>query len=242
MSYSENTFKDKNKVKRWLQYQRLESALKLGCDNQSPAVICDFGAGNGELCKFLPEYYPDARIICYEPTQGFLNEARENLKTFPNIDFFQDIEDVEFDSVDIVFCLEVFEHLPLKETHNALITISNILKPNGKFVIGVPVEVGIPALYKGIFRMFRRYGAFDANIKNILLSFLYFPPKNRPSSEITPGFCFYFEHTGFDFRKLKKSLYNYFVKIRVSASPFPILGSWLTPEVYFIVEKASKSN
>ena len=122
----------------------------------------------------------------------------------------------------------------------ALQTISDLLKPDGAIIIGIPVEVGVPALYKGIFRMPRRYGAFDANLKNVALSFLCQPPRNRPISEIAPGLRYHYEHMGFDFRRFKEILSDYFKLKKVSASPFSALGTWLNPEVYFVAEKANK--
>lgn len=74
--------------------------------------------------------------------------------------------------LNLVFCLEVFEHLPSEETTDALRQIYDLLRPDGKLIIGVPVEVGVPALYKVIFRMSRKYGGFDANIKMRVLHFL----------------------------------------------------------------------
>ena len=136
-----------------------------------------------------------------------------------------------------MFCLEVFEHLPPSETTDTLQTIYKLLKPKGIIVIGVPVEIGMPALYKGIFRMIRRYGAFDANLKNIFLSFCGYPPRNRPISSIAQGVRFYYPHTGFDFRNLKKIIQNYFQLQKVSTSPFKMLGTCLMPEVYFIANK-----
>jgi SAM-dependent methyltransferase len=239
MTYSEITFNDKNPVKRWLQRQRLVSALEAVKQlDHSPSTICDFGAGNGELCKLLSKHYPNAHIICYEPTAGLLNEARENLKTISNISFIQDTGSLKNESVDLVFSLEVFEHLPLNETKSALQDIYAVLKSKGQAIIGVPVEIGIPALYKGAFRMARRYGAFDANFRNTFISLMGKPPKNRPTSEITPGFNYHFEHVGFDHRRLFGTLKDYFNKLSITSSPFSLVGAWLMPEVYFTAEKS----
>ncbi len=242
MSYAELTFRDKNPIKRWLQQQRLVSAIKLYSRLQrSPKAICDFGAGNGELCKLLAKHYQNTKLICYEPTPDLLSEARENLVSVSEVEFCQDIRSVAPGTLDVVFCLEVFEHLPPKETADALQTIYNLLNAEGTIVIGVPVEVGVPALYKGIFRMSRRYGAFDANMKNVALSFLWHPPRNRPISEVAPGLRFHYEHMGFDFRAFQDSLSSYFTLHDVSASPIAALGIWLTPEVYFVAEKADRT-
>jgi len=242
MSYAEITFKDKNPIKRWIHRQRLLSAIKL-CRRLSQPIgaICDFGAGNGELCKLAAASYPEARIICYEPAPSLLAEARANLSNVSNVELCQDIGTVSPGTLDVVFCLEVFEHLPPEETTDALRTIFGLLKPEGTAVVGVPVEVGFPALYKGIFRMARRYGAFDANLRNVASSSFGFPPENRPISELAPGIRWHFEHTGFDFRPFGKILGGYFTLRKVSASPFPALGSLLMPEVYFVAEKTTEA-
>lgn len=216
------------------------SAVKL-CSHlqEPPLVICDFGAGNGECCKLLADCYPRAKLICYEPTPYLLLEARKNLNAVPNVEFCQDILSYANEMVDLVLCLEVFEHLPYEETADTLSRIATLIKPEGLVVIGVPVEVGIPAIYKGIFRMLRRYGAFDANVKNVTLASLGYPPGSRPISEITPGFRFHYEHMGFDFRSFKKTLGNYFRINEVSASPCTALGIWLMPEIYFVMKSFS---
>jgi len=242
MSYSYITFKDKNPIKRWLQNQRLLSAIRLAHNsNKNQQVICDFGAGNGELCKLLGKIYPDAKIICYEPTLSLLNEARENLKGIEHVIFCQDSNSIALESIDLLFCLEVFEHLPPKETDDALDLISRILSSEGRLVVGIPVEIGVPALYKGIFRMSRRFGAFDATFKNVLLSFIGFPPNVRPTSEISPGLNFYIEHMGFNFHRFKEKFGARFKILKISASPFPFFTYWLMPEVYFTAIKANAS-
>ncbi|MFQ1866311.1 class I SAM-dependent methyltransferase, partial [Aeromonas veronii] len=154
-------------------------------------------------------------------------------------EFYQDISGVDLGCVDIVFCLEVFEHLPPDETNDALSKMYDLLKQEGVLIIGTPVEIGIPALYKGIFRMLRRYGEFDANIKNVWLSFIKRPPSKRPVAEIAPKFKFHFEHMGFDFRRLKKIISTRFLIRDVSTSPISWIGTWIMPEVYFVAEKNS---
>jgi SAM-dependent methyltransferase len=243
MTYTEITFNDPNPFKRWLQRQRLTSALKLyDISELTPKVICDFGAGNGELLKLCSKYYPEAKLICYEPTPSLLSEAQQNLHSIANVNFCQDIGKINSGTVDVLFCLEVFEHLPPEETCDALQTICNLLKPEGKIVIGVPVEIGFPALYKGILRMSRRYGNFDANVKNITRALFYNPPRCRPVSEITPGFRFHYEHMGFDFREFREVLKTSFKICKTSSSPIAFLGHFLMPEIYFLAENNIKKD
>jgi len=239
MTYSDITFKDKNPIKRWLQSRRLVVASRIADGRFNPQCVLDFGAGNGELCKLIALQFPKAKIVCYEPTPSLMAEAKENLADLPQVSFCSDLEKIADGSVELIFCLEVFEHLPETETKDTLAQFNRLLSSNGNAVIGVPVEIGIPALYKGIFRMSRRFNAFDASIKNVLLATLFSPPKDRPVSKIAPGFTFHYEHMGFDYRKLQAILHAQFRLQQVTTSPFSIFGPWLNSEVNFLVQKAN---
>ena len=107
-----------------------------------------------------------------------------------------------------------------------------ILKPNGLIIIGIPIEIGIPALYKGLFRMFRRYGSYDANINNVIKSFLGKPPYRRPIIEIAPGFNYYSAHMGFNYKNFEKQCKEHFSIIKKSTSPFSVFGPFFMPEIW----------
>jgi SAM-dependent methyltransferase len=237
MSYADITFKDRNPIKRWLQSSRLAVACGIADVRLNPQCVLDFGAGNGELCKLIATQFPKAKIVCYEPTPSLMAEAKENLANLPQVSFCSNLEEIADGSVELIFCLEVFEHLPERETVDAIEQFNRLLSTSGNAVIGVPVEIGIPALYKGIFRMSRRFNAFDASVKNVLLAALFSPPRGRPVSEIAPGFAFHHEHMGFDYRKLYALLHAQFRLLQVTTSPFSIFGPWLNPEINFLVQK-----
>jgi SAM-dependent methyltransferase len=220
-----------------LQLRRLVHALKLARQTPDPRTILDFGAGNGELCKLLRPSYPSTEIYYYEPASNLMEEARRNVGTQFRVDFLSDLNTVKSGSIDLVFCLEVFEHLPLKETIAALDAMARMLSAGGHLIIGVPVEIGFPALYKGLFRMWRRYGAFDANWRNVWNCVAHRPPK-RPLSKIA-GLDYYFHHTGFDYRHLRSVLVERLDIKAASAAPFPIFGAAVNPEIYFWLRHVS---
>ena len=118
-----------------------------------------------------------------------------------------------------MFCLEVFEHLPPRPAAEALAKIEHLLKDHGTFFVGVPNELFLPALVKGLFRMTRRYGAFDARFGNVLRATIGRPPKRRPVNEIAPGLPYHFHHLGFDYRKLRALLTGTFDLARQFGSP-----------------------
>ena len=197
MSYTEITFQDKNPLKRWLQWRRLIFAVNLcGSPDASPESICDFGAGSGELCKLLRKQFPESGLICYEPAKDLLDEARQNLQQTPGVTFSKTISPAWLGAVDLVFCLEVFEHLPPAETETAPREILQLLKPGGRLIVGVPVETGVPALYKGLYRMSQRWVRRDADLenadlRNVMRSFLA-PPAEPPRVRNCPRLEFLF--------------------------------------------------
>ncbi|OYT99116.1 MAG: SAM-dependent methyltransferase [Burkholderiales bacterium PBB1] len=239
MTYADLTTRDRNPVKRWLQRRRLADALKvLRAESAGDRLrILDFGAGNGELVRQMPGI-ASIEAWVYEPTPALMAEARGNLAGFDTVRFVQDLDSIEPGTFDYVFCLEVFEHLPEQETTEALKAIHRLLKHSGRAVIGVPHELFLPALFKGLFRMARRHGDFDARTDHILSALVGRPPSNRPVAEIFPGARFHLHHLGFDHRALQRRLREQFQLLDRYFSPFPILGAALNSEVYFVLAKA----
>lgn len=233
MTYADLTFRDPNPVKRYLQRSRLTHAVGMVRGLPAPGVVLDFGAGNGELCKHLRAAFPDARILCYEPAPRLLAQAQDNLRDTPGVEIVPHLDDIDQAGVDLVFALEVFEHLPPPETAAALASIAGVMSADGRLIVGVPVEVGVPALYKGVFRMMRRYGEFDATLANVLACTLGRPPLARPRSEIAAGLHYHPHHAGFDHRRFRAVLSGSFEVEAVTATPWPVLGTGLNPEVYF---------
>lgn len=234
MSYSDLTFRDPNPVKRFLQRSRLTGAVRLARRVPAPRTILDFGGGDGELCKHLHAAFPRSRLLCYEPAPQLLAQARQNLRTSGGIRLLSHLDKVAASSVDLVFALEVFEHLPPRETAEALGRIAGVLAADGRVIVGVPVEVGVPALYKGLFRIMRRHGDFDARLTNVLTCTIGRPPLARPLSQIADALAYHPHHVGFDHRRFRAVLSGSFEVEAAVATPWPLLGLALNPEVYYV--------
>ena len=84
--------------------------------------------------------------------------------------------------------------------------------------------------------MFRRYGSYDANINNVIKSFLGKPPYRRPIIEIAPGLNYHSPHMGFNHRNFERECKSYFKIIEKSSSPFNIFNSFLMPEINFAIK------
>jgi len=235
--YSEITVGDKNPVKRFLQRRRLHDAVSVldGLDEYFSGSFLDFGGGSGELSKKLARRFPSARVFCYEPMPGIFEEARQNLSDLENVTLVADRKELRGLAFEYVFCLEVFEHLPRRQTARTIRTVDRLLKENGVFVVGVPNELFVPALIKGLFRMKRRYGTYDARPGNVLRAAIGLPPARRPVRMISQGLPYHFHHLGFDHRRLRTQLSEIFGPVHEFGSP--IKNQLLSTEIYFVLMK-----
>jgi SAM-dependent methyltransferase len=234
-SYAALTREDPNPLKRAVQGRRLADALALARD-LSPGLVIDYGGGDGALCRSAAALWPEARIICFEPAPQLAAEARALLAGAPRAEVVSEEAALPDAAADLVFCTEVFEHLPPAETARALDEIARILAPGGRAVIGVPVELGPPALAKGLFRALRRPGEFDARPGVILRALTARPPRPRPLAEISPGRAYYPHHAGFDHRALAGAVGERFAIEGRRGSPFGALPAWLNSELYLRVK------
>lgn len=196
--------------------------------------------GNGELCKLLVDRFPEAEIFCYEPGKQMMEEAISNLENLP-VKIIGNVSDLAANYFDIIFCLEVFEHLPPPETAAAIDNISQTLKPSGYACIGVPNEIYLPALIKGLFRMSRRYGAYDANWKNLIAATLGNPPKDRPVDKAQENLLVHYYHMGFDFREFRKNISRQMDIEKIWGSPLVGIPAILNFEVYFLCRHKRKA-
>src|SRR5918998_2242640 len=236
--YSGITVHDRNPVKSYLQRRRLRDALSV-LDEDLAGRILDFGGGSGELSRILAASFPRAHVFCYEPAPELLEEARWNLSGFENVVLVPSLDKLEGERFRYVFCLEVFEHLPRRETAQAIRAMRGLLARGGTAVVGVPNELFLPALVKGLFRMTQRYGEFDARPSNVLRAAAGRPPKKRPKREIAPGLPYHFHHMGFDHRGLRAKLSETFEVERQFASPGG--GELLGTEIYLVLRKRTQA-
>ena len=230
-NYAALTRDDPSRLKRVVHSRRLVDALAMARD-LAPRVIVDYGRGDGALCLFAAEIWPRARIICFEPAPQMATEARLLLARTPQAQVVGDETALPGGVVDLVFCTEVFEHLPPTESNRALDEIARILRPGARAIIGVPIEVGPPALAKGVFRALRRPGEFDARPEVVARSLVGRPPRRRPAAEISPGRAYFPHHAGFDHRPLFRAIADRLALERRTGSPFSLLPAWLNSEVY----------
>ncbi len=241
MSYADMTLNDPNAVKRYMQRRRFRSALlalsRLG-KGADRVTVLDWGCGHAALYHFLKTHCRHLSYVGYDPSPAMLEEARESLgPDREDVVLVSNEAELTGTEFDMLFCLEVFEHLDDDETRRTLDRWYRLLPAGAGLAIGVPNEIHVPALVRGGFRMARRYGSFDARPAAILAAALGRPPCQRPWRTLPTGakYCYY--HMGFDHRRLLPLVQERFPVVRVYGSPWPGLPVALNTEVNIVAHK-----
>ena len=129
-------------------------------------------------------------------------------------------------TIDIVFCLETFEHIP--NSNKFINEIFRILKDDGELIYSIPIEIGISLLYRQLIRKIINCPVDSYSFKELIINaFLKKPPKriNNPLN-----------HKNFDWRRIQKLINKKFTHVSKTYSPFPFLKT-LNPTIIFKVIK-----
>jgi len=203
--------------------QLLSAALQTIPAEVSCRTLLDYRGGEGEFSRQLAAKYPFGMIFCYEPLLVQRMEARRRITGIENIELISKIKSMPKESIDVIFCLEVLEHYLVSETLLALELIKSILKSEGLLILSLPIEVGLPALKKGIARRRTRPGEWDTDLLRIFLASLGLTPRIRPVSRLGDSFPFHLHDFGFDHRKFVKQIERDF---RIVEKNYYPLGKW----------------
>ncbi|MBN8552413.1 MAG: methyltransferase domain-containing protein [Caulobacterales bacterium] len=200
------------------------------------SLFIDYGGGDGFLAARALERWPQARAIVFEPYLEFAEAARRRLAPWPGATVVARARDLPT-GADVVFCTEVFEHLPEAESDQAIREIDRVLKVGGLMIVGVPVEIGLPALVKGLFRRARRPDAYDGDLSRIWKAALGRPAADRPLERMGEMLRYHSFHLGFDFRRLRARLEARSGVARLVGSPFAAAPVLLSSEAYMTLTK-----
>jgi len=152
-SYAVSTYESPSAIKRWLHKQRFCDAIKI-LNPQKSDVILDYGCGDGYLLRVVHESgIAQEQLFGYEPAQEMFNQAKVQLNS--GIALFSSLNQIKDQKFTKVICMDTCEHLHEPELNILLNSIRNLLDDNGKVIFSVPIEIGIPAIFKNTFRFIK---------------------------------------------------------------------------------------
>lgn len=222
--YADYTRNTSEPIKRIAHSRRLRQAAAI-VPLQATMRVLDYGCGDGGFFEELSRYVPAYNLFGYDPY--LLNEM-----TFEGATVYTDrsqVVDSLRESIDVISCMEVFEHLDHPRTFEAFDAIRGCAQADATIVFGVPLETGPSGFAKSIYRVMMG-GRQNATIGRAFKALFGIPiPRPiAPRGRIGP-------HTGFDARAFGE-LFRYagFEVVRKHHLPVPMLRGIINNEVYFV--------
>lgn len=191
---------------------------------QPGETILDYGCADGRLLKMLPD---SVNKIGYDPYP----QDENGLKVI------NDTSGLECCSCDTITVCEVLEHVSEAQAQAILKECRRLLKPKGRLIISVPIEVGLSSLVKSLARLIKvRPLEGNMTVPNVLRSTFYFPVERIVDDYNSAGEVY--GHMGFDYRKLRL---NGFAVTQKVYSPLPF-GPLLNSQVFYVTELQGHEN
>jgi 2-polyprenyl-3-methyl-5-hydroxy-6-metoxy-1,4-benzoquinol methylase len=187
----------------------------------------DYGTGDGHIFNVLRQEEVDGYVYHgYEPVEGqyqqlIANVAENNL----DVKCLRSLHDVE--KFDVILCAEVLEHFTAADAQKHLEKLRDLLSPDGRLLISVPIEIGIAGFAKNIVR--KLIGETHPGLTpTVIVKSLFDRPIFRGSGNYLSS------HVGFSYKKLEYLVTDQGFKIeRKYFSPAPILRGLLNSQVFF---------
>jgi len=143
----------KSGIIRWSHRRRFEVAIAKSAAFAGKRVL-DFGCGDGTyLAMLLESANAPAEAVGAELDPKVVGENRTRFGGRSNLQFVlqSDLEaPAAKGTFDAVVCMECFEHMTDPDRYLDLLL--SLLKPGGKLLLSVPVETGLPVVFKQIIR------------------------------------------------------------------------------------------
>lgn len=227
MKYSDYTRNTKETFKKVAHGTRFEKALKLVPLTKDMKVL-DYGCGDGGFFYNLEEKVPAYNLYGFDP--AFLNEMDfEGATTYDDVNILLANHGGSF---DVIYCMEVCEHLDDKLLYELLSNIRALSHKETIVVFGVPIETGFSGFFKNIYRVIK--GGRQGATIGIAFQSLFGIAIDRVASPI--GWMG--SHIGFDIKNFKRRLdYGGYMEIDAGYLPWPALGKLFNNEKYFICKR-----
>jgi len=226
VNYEKQTLDNPNPIARFAHRTRFKLSKQIVYNLVTKnSVVLDFGCGHG---RFLNEISfddkiknNDCKLLGYDPYLKI---------NFENFIVVNDSAHIPDNSVDIITCLEVVEHLYDDEIDSFLDFADKKLRPNGKILITVPIMIGPAMFLKELFRAILHRSWPTIKFIDVVKSGLFGISAPRADNVKI-------SHQGFDWRVAKKKISEVFSLKKLSFSPIPGIGWYGNSQAIMIFEK-----
>jgi 2-polyprenyl-3-methyl-5-hydroxy-6-metoxy-1,4-benzoquinol methylase len=231
-----------SKVVAWSHGSRFRLAGKLAADCGGTRLL-DYGCGDGTFIALTHGLFPS--VVGADIDAAQLDDCRRRLGDLEGVAFVRtaDLEAGAAGAFDVVTCMETLEHCVDRERVRVLAELKRFVRPAGRVVISVPIEIGPALLGKQLFRAiaaWRGHGDYryreTYSPRELLAAVAARPNLARAQYTVdTPaGPLEYCGHKGFDWRVLEREIGERFTIERRLFTPLGPLGAMLNSQVWFV--------
>jgi SAM-dependent methyltransferase len=229
----------------WSHRRRFDMALELARPMAGRPLV-DYGAGDGTFLAVAHDEFPDA--IGLEVDPGLVDDCSERFAHLTGLRFMlaDAADSLPPASFGVVLCTEVLEHCPEDAVDVALARMRRLVAPDGRVIISVPVEIGLPLTIKQLARIVaarrvhsdyknRETYAFREFLRMTMATERTAIARPTYETEFTPGVRNrYHGHKGFNWRAMRARLQRLFRVAETRFSPVPWLGPQLASQAWFV--------
>jgi SAM-dependent methyltransferase len=209
--------------------------------------VLDYGSGDATFLSMLMNCPKTPReVVGAELNEDVIADCRLRLRHLDRVSFVSIAELNEpkhLSAYDAVICMEVLEHVV--EVEDVIETLSRLVKPEGKILISVPIETGLPFLFKQVMRRiagWRGIGDYPGIAPYTMREFgasVFAGPRQHIARPIhtNGGSESFHDHKGFNWMALRLRLSQRFELEQILTSPVGWLSPHLASQVWFIGRK-----
>jgi 2-polyprenyl-3-methyl-5-hydroxy-6-metoxy-1,4-benzoquinol methylase len=235
-----------SRVVAWSHGSRFRLAAQLAEPHVGGRLL-DYGCGDGTFIALTHGRFSEAIGADVDADQ--IAECRRRFSDRSAVRFVltSSLDGVEHaGAYDVVTCMEVLEHTTDSERVRVVETLGRLVRPGGRIVISVPIEIGPALLGKQFFRAVAAWrGQGDYRYRETytpreLLAAAFARPRLARAiytSEGADGPYTYCGHKGFDWRTLDREIRGRLIVERRLFSPMPLFGPLLNSQVWFVCRR-----
>ncbi len=229
----------------WSHRRRFETALSLVAPGSGRPLV-DYGCGDGTFLALAHERFPGSVGLEVDP--GLVRVCTERFGQLGDLRFMlaQESDALPPGNFGVVLCTEVLEHCPPDAVDVALARMRRLVADDGRVIISVPVETGLPLVVKQAARaVAARRVSSDYRHRETYRTREFvrmLAPGDRVVVE-RPVYETEFEsgipnryhgHKGFNWRAMRKRVSETFRVIDTRFSPLSWLGPQFASQAWFV--------
>jgi SAM-dependent methyltransferase len=247
--YYKKQIECKSSIISWSHRSRFTMAVQLL--GAAPAErLLDYGCGDGTFLTLVADRIKEG--IGTDVAEEQIRDCAIRQASFTNLRFclVNQLADPAYDGAfAAVVCMETLEHCTEPAVEKVLADLSRLCRPNGRIVISVPIETGLPFLFKkairtaAAWRGLSDYKYYEKYTFGNALRMITAGKRMKIPRPVygEPGMQNH-SHYGFNWRAMRERIRTVLCLERTRFSPLGWLGGIVSSQAWFVCRPRTSEN